>query len=160
MRPDRAVVDVQSGFAANGTGYRYAGIEPAIHYSSQCLTKLARWQALAVHFAHSMPLESNQGVTFHAAGFQLIEPAEVRQVDDKCGADHLAAGTADELCGRVGSTAGSDQVVDDEDALTVADGILVDFDGVDAVLERVLLPDGLPRQFTLFTNRDESAAEP
>src|SRR5690606_7816470 len=112
------------------------------------------------HLAHSMPLESDQCVTFHAAGLQFAQPTEVRQVDNKSGADHLAAGTADELGGRFGGAAGGDQVVDDEDALTFADGILVDFDGVDAVLERVLLPDGLPRQFTLFTNRDESAAEP
>src|SRR5690606_26614367 len=113
-----------------------------------------------IHLAHSMSLERDQRVAPYAAGFQFAEPAEVRQVDHKSGADHLAAGTADELGSRIGGAAGGDQVVDDENELSLTDRILVDLDGVDAVFERVLLPDGFPGQLALLADGDEAAAEP
>ena len=63
-------------------------------------------------------------------------------------------------CRRFRRPAGSDQVVDDQDALPRRDRVVVDLDGVDPVFERVLLPDGLPRQLAFLSDGDEPAAEP
>lgn len=83
-------------------------------------------------------------MTLHAAGFQFLETAKVRQVDDESGADNLAARAANKLGGRIGGAAGRNQVVDDENAFALADGILVNLDRVNTVFERVFLPDRLP----------------
>ena len=53
-------------------------------------------------------------------------------------ADDFAAELLDELDGRVHGAAGGEQVVDDDDALAVLDGVEMDFERVGAVLEVVV----------------------
>src|SRR5690606_22025392 len=105
------------------------------------------------------PLELDQRVHLHALFPQPVGPAERRQVDHEGGGDDLAARFLDEVDGRVRRSAGRDQIIDQQYLVSAADGIGVDLDGVDAVLEAVLLADRLPRQLALLADRHEAAAE-
>src|SRR5581483_1854680 len=107
-----------------------------------------------------MALEGHQHVRLDAEPCQLLHAAELGQVDDERGADDVAAGALDELGRRLGRPAGSDQVVDDEDALARPDGVIVHLDDVDAVLQRVFLADGLPGQLAFLAQGHEAASQP
>ena len=107
-----------------------------------------------------MSLEFNQHVAFDAVGFDLGFTADFRQVDDKRCTDDLAAGLTHQLDRRFRGAACRNEIVNDEDALALLDGILVDLDGINAVFKRVVLSNGLARQLTLFADRYETAAKP
>ncbi len=78
----------------------------------------------------------------------------------KVAPDDRAARAPHELRRRLRRAARCDQVVDDQDALALADRVLVHLDHVDTVFQRVLLADGLPRQLAFLADRHEAAPEP
>src|SRR5262245_21199327 len=100
--------------------------------------KQGRRPCLAVWLAPrpSMPLERNQRVTIHAVAFESPQSPELGQIDDERCADNLSARQAYELRGGLGRAARRDQVIHQQDTLTLADRVLVDLDGIDAVFER------------------------
>src|SRR5262249_50044973 len=106
-----------------------------------------------------MTAERYEGVDVDALRLQALDAAKIGQVDHECGPDDLAPRLPDQLDGGLRRAARRNQVVNDEDALPSLDGLLVDLDGIDAVLERVLLTDRLPRQLALLAHRDEAAAQ-
>ena len=109
----------------------------------------------------SMPLEGHQRVAVDAvASASSSRPPSSGRSMMKVAPTTMPPVRADELGRRLGRAAGGDQVVDDQDALARPDGVLVDLDDVDAVFQRVLLADGLPRQLALLADRDEAAAQP
>ena len=77
---------------------------------------------------------------------ELGEPgraAEIGEIDDEGGADHLGLELAQQLDRSLGRAAGGDQIVDQQHRLAGRDGILVHLDHVDAVFELVVLADCL-----------------
>src|SRR5215210_2680353 len=73
-------------------------------------------------------------------------------------AGHGTTGVLDELAHRTGGSPGGEQVVDDEDAGTGRDGVIVGFEGVGPVLELVGGGDGLAGEFVGFAGEDEAFA--
>ena len=71
----------------------------------------------------------------------------------------FAAQAFDQFHGGDGGAAGGDEVVDDGDAVAGANGVGVDLDGVDAVLELVGGGGGGGGQLVGFAQGDEAAAE-
>ena len=71
-----------------------------------------------------MSLERYECVAAYAERGEPLRPAELRQLDDERRADRLSAGAGDELGSGFGRAAGGDQVVDDENALSIGDGEL------------------------------------
>src|SRR5262245_30149084 len=72
----------------------------------------------------SVSLEGDERLPFDAERVEPLGAAELRQIDDECGAHHLAARALDQLGCSFRRAARGDQVVDDEDALAVLYGIL------------------------------------
>ena len=68
----------------------------------------------------SMPLEGDQRAHRHVELAQLVGAAELRQVDDEAGGEHLGADLAQQLHGALGGAAGRDQVVDQHHAVALA----------------------------------------
>src|SRR5215218_4848654 len=69
-----------------------------------------------------------------------------------------AAGVLDELAHRTGGSPRGEQIVDDEDAGTGRDGVVVGFEGVGPVLELVGGGDGLAGELVGFAGEDEAFA--
>ena len=67
--------------------------------------------------------------------------------------------TAQQLDRRLGRAAGGDQVVDEQDATALGDGVGMDFDTIGAILELVVFADGGGRQLALLADWHEAAAE-
>ena len=70
--------------------------------------------------APSVPLERDQRAHRHVELAQLVGAAELRQVDDEAGGEHLGAQLAQQLDRALGGAAGRDQVVHQDDALALA----------------------------------------
>ncbi len=85
--------------------------------------------------------------------------AEIGQIDDEGGADHLGVQPAQQLDRGLRRAAGGDQIVDQQHRLAGADRVLMHLDDVDAVFELVILADGLGRQLALLADRHEAAAQ-
>ena len=64
-----------------------------------------------------MPLETHQRAHRQLELAQLVRSAQLRQVDDEAGGEQLGAGVAQQLDRALGSAAGRDQVVDQDDAV-------------------------------------------
>src|SRR5215210_5679922 len=103
-----------------------------------------------------MSLERHEGVHFHALVAQLSCAADIGQVDDEGRCHDIAAGFAEEIDGGGGRAAGSDQIVDQEDPVTLPNGVGVNLDGVDAVFERIFLAEVAVMQLAPLGNRNES----
>jgi NADPH:quinone reductase-like Zn-dependent oxidoreductase len=86
-------------------------------------------------------LKGHQCVGLDTECSQHPTATEVGQVDNEAGAI-IAARAANQLDRRLRRATRGDQVVNDQDGSPV-DGILVHLDDIDAVLQRVLLPDRL-----------------
>src|SRR5262249_23050836 len=107
----------------------------------------------------SVPFEGHEGMRADAVAAQQVHPADIGEVDEERRAGDKPPGTGDELRRCLRRAAGGDESIDDEDALARLDGVLVDLDDVDAIFERVLLADGLPRQLALLADGDEPAPQ-
>ena len=90
---------------------------------------------------------------------EAFAAAEVDELDEEEHLHDRAAELFDELRGRLGRAARGEQVVDDDDALSRLDGVLVDFDRRLAVFEVVGLFDRFAGQFALFADGNEPRPE-
>ena len=84
---------------------------------------------------------------------------EERQLDHEAEAHDHAAGLLHHSRGGGGGAAGGEQVVHDEDAMAVADGVLVHLQGVGAVLQIVGDADAFGGQLLRLAHRHEAGAE-
>src|SRR6185312_10401371 len=107
----------------------------------------------------SMPLEAHQRAHRHAELADLVGAAEVRQVDDEAGGQDFGADALEQLHRRLGSTAGGDQVIDQDYTLALEHRILVHLHFVDAVFERIADGDALERQLALLADRHEAGRD-
>src|SRR5262249_10316541 len=108
-----------------------------------------------------MAFKRNQRMRTHTA--TALQPrctAELWQIDYESSAGYLAAQTADQLNGGLGCAACCNQIVDNQDALTLFNCVLVHLDDVGAIFELIILPDGAPGQLALLADGDETGAEP
>src|SRR5205823_9535881 len=71
----------------------------------------------------------------HLVAVETGAALQERELDHERAADHPAAAARDELHRGRGGASRREQVVDDEHAVTVADGVVVDLERVRAVLE-------------------------
>ena len=92
-------------------------------------------------------------------GASRSRPSRKRQLHQEGAADDLGAQAGHELAQRPGGAAGGQQVVVDQHAGAVGQGVGVDLQGVDAVLERVLGADRLRGQLAGLARRHEPGAE-
>ena len=92
-----------------------------------------------------MPLEADQRAHRHVELAQLVGAAELRQVDDETGGEHLGADLAQQLHGALGSAAGRDQVVDQDHSVALLHGVDEMEVHEDAITkgERVIIVDDL-----------------
>src|SRR5678809_1252351 len=84
---------------------------------------------------------SDEGVDAVAALLDPLAAAEVVELDDERALDDLGAHLLEQAQRGVRGAAGREQIVDDEDALALGDGVDVDLDLARAVLQRVLVRD-------------------
>src|SRR5437764_961090 len=109
--------------------------------------------------ASSVSGEADKGVDLDAFLAKPVAAAEIGQIDDECRGDEVAARLADKLDRRIGGAAGGNQIVDEKHAVALADRIGVNLDRVDAVFERIFLPDDARGELALLADRHEAAAE-
>ena len=107
----------------------------------------------------SMPFESDQRTHRHAELADFLGAAEIRQVDDEAGGDHIGAELLEELYRCLRGAAGGDEIVDQDDPLAALHRILVHLHFVDAVFERIADADALERQLALLADRHEAAGQ-
>ena len=87
------------------------------------------------------------------------EPAvaiELRQTDEKGGPDNLGAGLPQKFDSRDGSSAGGDQIVDEKDALSGYEGILMHLHRISPILKLIAFSDHGVRKLTLLTQRHKA----
>ena len=84
-----------------------------------------------------MSAEGNQRMARHFELLQALHAAEVSQIDDKRRADNAASRSLHEFCRGLGRAARGDQIVDDEYARSVSNGVRVNLDDIDTVLTLV-----------------------
>ena len=84
---------------------------------------------------------------------------EEGQFDEEGDADDFAAELFDHSAGGLHGASGGEEVIDHEDALTVLDGVGVDFEFVGSVFEFVFFGDGLSGQFAGLAYGDETDIE-
>jgi hypothetical protein len=106
-----------------------------------------------------MTFERHQAVTVDPGVLQCRHAAKLRQIDDERRTDDVALQVPDQLRRRDRRSPRRYKIIDNQDALAFLHRICVDFDSVGAILERILLPDRLPRQLALFADRHEPAAQ-
>ena len=85
--------------------------------------------------------------------------AEVRQIHHKAAFDYRATRQLDERSRGFRRTARREYVVCEEHPFSRFHRIDVHLDPVLAIFQIVVIPEGLPRQFAFFANRDEPDAE-
>ena len=66
-----------------------------------------------------MPFEADQRAHRHAELPDLLGAAQIRQVDDEAGRQHVGADLLQELDGGLRGAAGGDEIVDQDDALAL-----------------------------------------
>src|SRR6516165_9314961 len=108
-----------------------------------------------------MPVEGDKRMRAHLMiRFEPPHSTKLWKVDNKSRADNHATDPADELHRCFNRAARRNQIVDDQNALSGLDRVLVHFDDVGSVFELVVLPDGAPGQLALLTDRNEARVEP
>ena len=90
---------------------------------------------------------------------QARPPAEGGELDQDRNADHLGAQFPEEPQGRGDRAAGREEIVHDEHALPVADGVVMDLEGVRAVFQRVFLAVLRAGELARLADRDEPGAD-
>src|SRR5580704_4311472 len=101
-------------------------------------------------------LEADQRAHWHAELSDLFCAAEIRQVNDEAGGEHVSADLLEEFACGFGGAAGGDKIVNKDHPLALYDGVLVHLHLVDAIFERVANADALERQLALLADRDET----
>jgi hypothetical protein len=81
-------------------------------------------------------------MNFHILCSQFFCSPQFGKVDDEGGGHHFAAGFADEIDGSTRGSAGGNEIIDQQDAVVLLDGVGMNLDGIDAVFEGVFLADG------------------
>src|ERR1044071_5287898 len=94
-----------------------------------------------------------------AGALEAGPPTEVDQVDHERALDDMGADPLEQRDRGDGSTAGGDQVVDDDHALAGGDAVDVDLDTIAAVLELVLVADRGVRQLARLAGRGEAGPD-
>src|SRR5215813_15081046 len=140
--------------AQGGVARRPVRAEPAVGVTARG-GSLSTTRASACP-ARSMALEGNERAHRDVELADLVGPAELRQVDDEAGRQHLGAELAQQPDGPLRGAAGRDQVVDQDDALALGDRVLVHLHLVEAVFERIGDRDPLVRQLALLADRHEA----
>src|SRR5262249_62114429 len=98
-------------------------------------------RALALPPWPSMTLEGDEGPHRHVELAQLGGAAEIGQIDDEAGGEHLRAELAQQLDRALGGATGGAQGVDQDHPVALLDRVLVHFHLFEAVFERVPGPD-------------------
>src|SRR5215475_2480840 len=80
----------------------------------------------------SMPFEAHQCTHGHVHRAQFCSTAEIRQVDDETGGYYIGTDLAQQFDRALGGTAGGDEVVDQNHALTGMNGVRMHLHLVDA----------------------------
>src|SRR2546421_10879292 len=81
------------------------------------------------------------------------------ELDDEREADDLGSESLDQARDRLDGAAGREDVVVDQDAVSLPHRLRMELESVLSVFERVRSPDGLGRQFARPACRDEAAAD-
>jgi hypothetical protein len=103
-----------------------------------------------------MPVERHQRPDRDVHRAQFRSPAEIGQIYDEAGRDHVGADLAQQFYRTLGGTPGRDQIVDQDDALAGMYGVGVHLHFIEAVFQRIGDPHGGVRQFSLFPDRHEA----
>jgi len=105
-------------------------------------------------------LNTNEGGHFDAVANVLASVESfVANLDDEVHVALLWVELFHELPGSLDGSARGEEVVVDEDHVVLVDGVLVDFDGVGAILLLEVLADGLCRQLSWLAAHHESCTE-
>src|SRR5215470_10892175 len=102
-------------------------------------------------------LVSDQGLD--AVTLQALPPLQEGQLDEEVAGNHNPSEPLDQAERGSHRAAGREQVVHDEHALALADGVLVDGEHVAPVLELVLLLDHRARELALLPHGHEARAQ-
>lgn len=94
-----------------------------------------------------------------AVGGEALAAVEGRELDEDGDAGDGGAGAGDEFAAGLEGAAGGEEVVDDEDALVLADGVGVNFEAVGAVFEFVADADGFAWELATFSDGDKASGE-
>ena len=87
---------------------------------------------------------------------QLLPSVESGEFHDEEDLHDLPSLLLHHLDDGLGGSAGRYEVIHDDDLLSGLDGVLVHLEGCGSVLQVVALGDGLPREFSLLADEDES----
>ncbi len=90
------------------------------------------------------------------AGFEASAAADIDEVDHERAADDLRFQSIEQRDRGERGAAGREQVVDHQHALAGGHRIDMELDTVGAVLERVVVPDGLARKLAGLADRNEA----
>ena len=115
--------------------------------------------ALAALPGRSMPVERHQRSHRHVHRPQFRRAAEIRQVDDEAGRDHVGADLAHQLHRALRGTAGGDEIVDQNDALAGKNGVGVHFHLVETVFQRIGDAHRGMRQLALLADRHKAGRD-
>ncbi len=96
----------------------------------------------------------------HIISGELVSSLETFQLNEKVERYDFAAELADQTDRRLGRSTRGQQIIDDQYALSRADRIPVDRQGVRSVLEAVLHLKAIGRQLPRLSDRDKSRPEP
>jgi hypothetical protein len=119
------------------------------------LLEKLRWLCRACG-SDSVTFERDQRAHRHGKLAQPLRPAEVRQVNDETGGENLRAELAQQLDCTLGGAPRGDEIIDQNDPIATFDRILMHFDLVESVFERVGHGNAFVRELALFTDRDKA----
>ena len=102
-----------------------------------------------------MSFEPYQRAHRHVELAQSLGPAEIRQIDYEASRKDLRTQLAQQLDGTFGGATGRDQVVDQNDAITVRNRVLVHFHFIEPVLQRIGDGNTLVRELALLADGHE-----
>src|SRR5207253_215020 len=95
----------------------------------------------------------------HGFAGQALTTVERHELDEERHGVHLSAQPSHQIGCRARCSTGGEKVVDDQDALAVADGIGVHLERIGSVLERVGLSNRLRRELPRLAHWSESSPD-
>lgn len=96
----------------------------------------------------------------HIVPGELVSSLETFQLNEKVERHDFAAELADQTDRRLGRSTRGQQVINNQYALSRADGIPMDRQGVRSILEAVLHLEAIGRQLPRLSDRDKTRPEP
>ena len=106
-----------------------------------------------------MPLERHQRAHGHIHRAQFVRAAEIRQVDDETGGDHIGADLAQELDRAFGGAARRDEVVDQDHLLARLHRVGMHLHLVEPVFQRIGDAHRGVRQLAFLADRHEAGRD-